>query len=212
MSSALECRFSDAASSSECPVQAACSGESLWKGTEWLTKSRLKKIVQKADQPPAAGSRQTLPLVIRRACPAKVCRGALGFRARQTRKQEYSVVTDLSAGAPRQRRPVVQRKNKPKKRSPIPNPPTRKVFSRQRTERLLGGSNSFGSTSLTRILRAGSPKRNSGKTKLRPAIGDCLPASRRPLNDCLRCISSRRRSNEPHNSGFSGGNIYICRR
>jgi transposase len=27
----------------------------------------------------------------RKVCPAKVCRGALGFRARQTRKQEYSV-------------------------------------------------------------------------------------------------------------------------
>jgi hypothetical protein len=50
--------------------------------------------------------------VFRRACPAKVCRGALGFRARTTRKQEYSVEKDLSAGAPSQGRPR-KRKSKP---------------------------------------------------------------------------------------------------
>ena len=34
-----------------------------------------------------------LPLQrIRRISPAKVCRGALGFRARQTRKHEYSII------------------------------------------------------------------------------------------------------------------------
>jgi hypothetical protein len=37
--------------------------------------------------------------------PAKVCRGVLGFRARKTRKQEYSVEKDPSAGAPSQRQP-----------------------------------------------------------------------------------------------------------
>jgi hypothetical protein len=47
----------------------------------------IKEIVQNADQPPAAEQVHTFPVVIRRACPAKVCRGALGFRARQTRKK-----------------------------------------------------------------------------------------------------------------------------
>jgi hypothetical protein len=44
---------------------------------------------QTAVQPP--------PQHIRKACPARVCRGALGFRARQTRKQEYSVVNHQTA-------------------------------------------------------------------------------------------------------------------
>jgi transposase len=61
---------------------------------------------EQADTPPAK--------LIRRACPPKVCRGALGFRARQTRKQEYSVVKDPSAGTPRRRRPASKSKNKPK--------------------------------------------------------------------------------------------------
>jgi hypothetical protein len=39
---------------------------------------------------------QLPPQPIRKASPAKVCRGALGFRARQTRKHEYSV-TDRRA-------------------------------------------------------------------------------------------------------------------
>lgn len=55
------------------------------------------------------------PQPIRRACPAKVCRGALGFRARQTRKQEYSVVKEQEPGAPRQRR--TRSKTKPKPQS-----------------------------------------------------------------------------------------------
>jgi hypothetical protein len=49
---------------------------------------------------------QRPPDRIRRTCPAKVCRGALGFRARQTRPQEYSVEKEPTAGAPRQRRPA----------------------------------------------------------------------------------------------------------
>jgi hypothetical protein len=36
---------------------------------------------------------------IRRVSPAKACRGALGFRARQTRPQKYSVIREQSAGA-----------------------------------------------------------------------------------------------------------------
>jgi hypothetical protein len=51
---------------------------------------------------------------IRKHCPAKVCRGALGFRARQTRPQEYSVFKDPLAGAPCQGRPPSKSKSKPK--------------------------------------------------------------------------------------------------
>jgi len=61
------------------------------------------------------------PKVIRRECPAKVCRGALGFRARQTRKQVYSVVTDRVAGSPSQVRPKTKRKNTPEESIPPPN-------------------------------------------------------------------------------------------
>jgi transposase len=46
---------------------------------------------------------------IRRISPAKVCRGALGFRARQTRPQVYSVVKERAAGAPSQGRPKPKR-------------------------------------------------------------------------------------------------------
>jgi transposase len=67
---------------------------------------------EQASEPP--------PKVIRKTCPAKVCRGALGFRARQTRKQVYSVVTDRVAGSPSQVRP----KTKPKKtKEEAPPPP-----------------------------------------------------------------------------------------
>jgi transposase len=52
--------------------------------------------------------------LFRSACPAKVCRGALGFRARTTRKQEYSVEKDPSAGALRQGRSPSKSKSKPK--------------------------------------------------------------------------------------------------
>ena len=50
------------------------------------------------------------PKVIRKTPLPKICRGALGFRARQTRKQEYSVVTDQVAGSPSQVRPKTKRK------------------------------------------------------------------------------------------------------
>ena len=60
------------------------------------------------------------PKVIRKTCPAKVCRGALGFRARQTRKQVYSVVTDRVAGSPSQVRPKTKRKKKPEAVIPPP--------------------------------------------------------------------------------------------
>jgi len=48
---------------------------------------------------------------IRRISPAKVCRGALGFRARQTRPQEYSIFKERAAGAPSQGRPKSKRIN-----------------------------------------------------------------------------------------------------
>jgi transposase len=79
----------------------------------------VEEMVAKLNQPEACSSvgeepaGSPPPLVIRRACPAKVCRGALGFRARQTRKQEYSVVKEPSAGSPSQVRPKSKRKTKP---------------------------------------------------------------------------------------------------
>jgi hypothetical protein len=47
-----------------------------------------------------ADDEHTPPMKFRKACPAKICRGALGFRARQTRKQEYSVVRDPAGDHP----------------------------------------------------------------------------------------------------------------
>jgi transposase len=55
---------------------------------------------------------------IRRMSPAKVCRGALGFRARTTRPQQYSVVRDQSAGAPSQGRPPSKRAQSPQIQKP----------------------------------------------------------------------------------------------
>jgi transposase len=58
----------------------------------------VEEVVARLDRPnafPSVSNEATTqsPLqVIRRASPAKVCRGALGFRARQTRKHEYSIV------------------------------------------------------------------------------------------------------------------------
>lgn len=59
-----------------------------------------------ADQPPPR---------IPKVCPAKVCRGALGFRARQTRKQEYSVFKERAAET--SSRPTQPRRKKPPKTS-----------------------------------------------------------------------------------------------
>ena len=41
----------------------------------------------------------------RKQSPGRVCQGLLGFRARQTRPQEYSVVKDPPDNAPSQGRP-----------------------------------------------------------------------------------------------------------
>jgi hypothetical protein len=68
---------------------------------------------------PSIEEKQTVstpPARILKACPPKVRRGALGFRARQTRKQQYSVVKQQVTEAPSQGRPKPKskRKNSPK--------------------------------------------------------------------------------------------------
>src|SRR6185437_2046583 len=82
---------------------------------EKLVAAMMEQIQQQACSSPPEEQAESRPKlkVIRRACPAKVCRGALGFRARTTRKQEYSVEKYPSAGAPLQGRPR-KRKSKPK--------------------------------------------------------------------------------------------------
>jgi transposase len=77
----------------------------------------ITQVVAKITTQPAVCSsspeKQTEPGAttprIRRISPAKVCRGALGFRARQTRPQEYSVFKERAAGAPSQGRPLSKR-------------------------------------------------------------------------------------------------------
>lgn len=64
-----------------------------------------------AEQNPASSQEREM---IRRASPAKVCRGALGFRARQTRKQEYSVLKERAAEGPSQVQPRSKSKTKSK--------------------------------------------------------------------------------------------------
>ena len=58
---------------------------------------------------PAGGEKQTElvapPSPVVKTYPAKVCRGALGFRARQTRKQQYSVVKERAATTQLKARP-----------------------------------------------------------------------------------------------------------
>jgi transposase len=58
------------------------------------------------------------PQRISKSCPAKVCRGALGFRARQTRKQEYSVLKDRSTGGLCRARPNSKRTKTKSKEQP----------------------------------------------------------------------------------------------
>jgi transposase len=75
----------------------------------------VEELVERLSQPAAHVSseeKQAASTVqrIRRRCPAKVCRGALGLRARQTREQEYSVVNHLAAATPSRARPQSKRK------------------------------------------------------------------------------------------------------
>lgn len=77
----------------------------------------ISQMVAKLTTPPAVCSSATEKQTeadapaprIHRVSPARVCRGALGFRARQTRPQEYSVLKDRAAGAPSQGRPTSKR-------------------------------------------------------------------------------------------------------
>jgi transposase len=84
----------------------------------------VSQIMKQMSQPETSAGGEELklpgapPQRFRKTCPAKVCRGALGFRARQTRKQEYSVEKDPSAGAPRQSRS----RSKTKSKTKTPNP------------------------------------------------------------------------------------------
>jgi transposase len=84
---------------------------------EKLIAVMVEQIQQQACFSPAEEQAEARPKLkpFRRACPAKVCRGALGFRARTTRKQEYSVEKDQSAGALSQGRPPSKTKSKPKR-------------------------------------------------------------------------------------------------
>lgn len=52
---------------------------------------------------PATEGEPPGPERIRKVSPGKVCRGALGFRARQTRGQEYSVLKDRAGGTRKSR-------------------------------------------------------------------------------------------------------------
>ena len=83
----------------------------------------IAELVAQLTAPPACSSAEekqtaaTTPQRIVKACPPRVCRGALGFRARQTRKQEYSVIKQPAAEAPSQARPTSKR-NKPSRTQP----------------------------------------------------------------------------------------------
>jgi hypothetical protein len=76
---------------------------------EMVTRLNQPEACSPAQEKQATGPQ---PEVIRRASPGKVCQGALGFRARQTRKQEYSVVKEQSAGGPSQVQPRSKRQTK----------------------------------------------------------------------------------------------------
>ena len=86
----------------------------------------ITQMVAKLAAPPAVCSssqKEQTELVVPpprtyRTTPAKPCRGALGFRARQTRPQKYSVVREQSAGAPRQGRPPSKLAKSPKIQKP----------------------------------------------------------------------------------------------
>ena len=73
---------------------------------------------------PAKEQAPTEPEKIRKACPAKARKGALGFRARQTRRQEYSVFKERAARSPSLARPKTKRKTKTKTETETtPEPP-----------------------------------------------------------------------------------------
>lgn len=73
-----------------------------------------------ADTPPPSPAPDNSARILR-SCPAKPRRGALGFRARQTRKQTYSVVKDQADATPSQARPR-RSTNKPTAKPPKDSP------------------------------------------------------------------------------------------
>jgi transposase len=79
--------------------------------------SLVNELVARLNQPEGCSSVEkketAMPQLIRKVCPAKVCRGALGFRARQTRKQEYSRVERSATETRPPERPQSQRKKQP---------------------------------------------------------------------------------------------------
>jgi len=83
---------------------------------EQLIATMLEQIQQQtcSSSPEEQAAAQSELKHFRRTCIVKGCRGALGFRARATRRQEYSVEKDPSAGALRQGRPSSRNKSKGK--------------------------------------------------------------------------------------------------
>lgn len=81
-----------------------------------------QQLETKSEQTPCA---EAAPKRIHEASPAKVRRGALGFRARQTRKQlkKYSVVEDQSGVTPSQARPPGKRTARPRTTRHKPSSP-----------------------------------------------------------------------------------------
>ena len=82
----------------------------------------IDELVARLDTAPVCSSSEqkqtvtTLPQRILKACAPRVCRGALGFRARQTRKQQYSVFKHPAAETPRGNG-LSQHKTNPQKQS-----------------------------------------------------------------------------------------------
>ncbi len=78
----------------------------------------LEKLMAPVDSGPEP--KQTDPQRIVKTSPGKVCRGALGFRARQTKPQQYSVFKDRAAKAAKPRpepKGSKTKQNKTKKRN-----------------------------------------------------------------------------------------------
>jgi transposase len=80
--------------------------------------SLVNELVTRLNQPPGCSSVEkketAMSQLSRKTCPAKVCRGALGFRARQTRKQEYSRVERPATETAAPGQPQSKRRKQPK--------------------------------------------------------------------------------------------------
>ena len=86
---------------------------------QMVGKFNAKPLVYPAAEEKPTESQPTLPPSrILKTSPAKVCRGALGFRARQTRKQEYSIFKERPAATPSQARPPAKRVRANKNKNP----------------------------------------------------------------------------------------------